>query len=83
LALALQVEGQILNQNPIVSGIRISAMRFHRNSDGGVILNGGTPPKCALIGSSEAFVFNKKTALFLVTLVLSARAAFSPESEAL
>jgi len=44
LTVALQLEGQILNHDANVSGVLISAMKFHRNSDGGIITTPGTPP---------------------------------------
>jgi len=44
LTVALQLESQVLNTDASVSGVLISAMKFHRNSDGGTILSGGTPP---------------------------------------
>jgi hypothetical protein len=44
LTVATKIQNQILNTDAGVSGILISAMHFHRNSDGGTILSGGTPP---------------------------------------
>jgi hypothetical protein len=44
LTVATRIQNQILNTDAGVSGIPISAMHFHRNSDGGTILSGGTPP---------------------------------------
>jgi hypothetical protein len=44
LTVATRIQNQILNRDASVSGMLISSMHFHRNSDGGVILRGGTPP---------------------------------------
>jgi hypothetical protein len=44
LTVATRIQNQILNTDAGVSGIPISAMHWHRNSDGGTILSGGTPP---------------------------------------
>jgi hypothetical protein len=44
LTVATRIQNQILNTDAGVSGIPISAMHWHRNSDGGAILSGGTPP---------------------------------------
>jgi hypothetical protein len=44
LTVATRIQNQILNTDAAQSGILISAMKFHRNSDGCAILPGGAPP---------------------------------------
>jgi len=38
------IRDEILNTTAPVSGVAISSMTVHRNSDGGKVLSGGTPP---------------------------------------
>jgi hypothetical protein len=38
------IRDEILNTTASVSGVAISSMTVHRNSDGGTISSGGTPP---------------------------------------
>ena len=44
LNVAKLIQNDILNTTASVSGVAISSMTVHRNSDGGKILSGGTPP---------------------------------------
>jgi hypothetical protein len=44
LTVATNIQNQLYNLDASVSGITISAMSCHRNSDGGLVLSGGTPP---------------------------------------
>jgi hypothetical protein len=44
LAVAKLIQNDILNTTASVSGVPISSMTVHRNSDGGAIQSGGTPP---------------------------------------
>jgi hypothetical protein len=44
LNVAKLIQNDILNTTASVSGVAISSMTVHRNSDGGKVLSGGTPP---------------------------------------
>jgi hypothetical protein len=44
LNVAKLIQNDILNTTASVSGVAISSMTVHRNSDGGKISSGGTPP---------------------------------------
>jgi hypothetical protein len=44
LNVAKLIRDEILNTTAPVSGVAISSMTVHRNSDGGKVLSGGTPP---------------------------------------
>ena len=44
LTVARLIKNEILNDTAIASGVAISSMTVHRDSDGGKILAGGTPP---------------------------------------
>ena len=44
LDVAKLIQNEILNTTAPISGVAISNMTVHRNSDGGKILSGGTPP---------------------------------------